>query len=387
MGPSRVNPKTGEILDADIIFDDSFLRYWKQEYEVMTPQDAGGALRPLRRGGDVQEADGRRWISARAHGAGLSLHVLPGHAAPDGLCRLGADGPRTHRRQRQAARRIHSPGAQRSRDARGGPHARPAAQLQGQRLERPRRRSTTRRKRPNEAIVASVMDYTPANIAPDRNHPGLLLHAHDRSVRLLGHRIRLQGILRQRIRGTRQNRRPRHRAGPAIRDRRRRLLRDRPAGRTCSTWGTIPWISPSRQMKLTHRADAQDARTGRQEGRGLPEGPPGLQQALPGILADGPIRGQVPGRTSSSTATTTATRNAPAPFTIVDAKEQREGMKLVADHVFKRAGVRSQAAQLSCRPRIGATGASSTRTRLDYPIYEYVAPMQEIILCTICSIR
>ena len=38
MGPSRVNPLTGEILDADIIFDASFLQYWKREYEVYTPQ-------------------------------------------------------------------------------------------------------------------------------------------------------------------------------------------------------------------------------------------------------------------------------------------------------------------------------------------------------------
>lgn len=33
MGPSRVNPETGEILDADIIFDDSMLKLYRQEYE------------------------------------------------------------------------------------------------------------------------------------------------------------------------------------------------------------------------------------------------------------------------------------------------------------------------------------------------------------------
>ncbi|MEQ8848214.1 zinc-dependent metalloprotease [Botrimarina sp.] len=38
MGPSRVNPMTGEILDADIIFDADFLQAWKQEYELFTPQ-------------------------------------------------------------------------------------------------------------------------------------------------------------------------------------------------------------------------------------------------------------------------------------------------------------------------------------------------------------
>lgn len=38
MGPSRVNPLTGQILDADIIFDADFLQYWKQEYEYFTPK-------------------------------------------------------------------------------------------------------------------------------------------------------------------------------------------------------------------------------------------------------------------------------------------------------------------------------------------------------------
>lgn len=36
MGPSRVNPTTGQILDADIIFDADFVSFWKQEHEVFT---------------------------------------------------------------------------------------------------------------------------------------------------------------------------------------------------------------------------------------------------------------------------------------------------------------------------------------------------------------
>lgn len=48
MGPSRVNPYTGQILDADIIFDADFLSFWKEEYENLTPQTiaemTGGAL-------------------------------------------------------------------------------------------------------------------------------------------------------------------------------------------------------------------------------------------------------------------------------------------------------------------------------------------------------
>jgi len=48
MGPSRVNPYTGEILDADIIFDSDFIQFWKHEYEYLTPKSiaalTGGPL-------------------------------------------------------------------------------------------------------------------------------------------------------------------------------------------------------------------------------------------------------------------------------------------------------------------------------------------------------
>jgi hypothetical protein len=40
IGPSRANPLTGEILDADILFDASWLQYWKREATTLS---AGGA--------------------------------------------------------------------------------------------------------------------------------------------------------------------------------------------------------------------------------------------------------------------------------------------------------------------------------------------------------
>ncbi|MGE0534589.1 MAG: zinc-dependent metalloprotease [Pirellulales bacterium] len=43
MGPSRVNPMTGQILDADIIFDADFIRYWKYQYETFTPEAVAAA--------------------------------------------------------------------------------------------------------------------------------------------------------------------------------------------------------------------------------------------------------------------------------------------------------------------------------------------------------
>jgi predicted Zn-dependent protease len=37
MGPSRVDPRTGQILDADIIMDDSFVRVYMQEFDLLAP--------------------------------------------------------------------------------------------------------------------------------------------------------------------------------------------------------------------------------------------------------------------------------------------------------------------------------------------------------------
>jgi Met-zincin/Domain of unknown function (DUF5117)/Domain of unknown function (DUF5118) len=44
MGPSRANPLTGEILDADILFDADMVRMWKQEQNLYTP--SGIAYQP-----------------------------------------------------------------------------------------------------------------------------------------------------------------------------------------------------------------------------------------------------------------------------------------------------------------------------------------------------
>jgi hypothetical protein len=44
MGPSRANPLTGEILDADIIFDASMVRYWRQEAELFKGEKQPASL-------------------------------------------------------------------------------------------------------------------------------------------------------------------------------------------------------------------------------------------------------------------------------------------------------------------------------------------------------
>ncbi len=85
MGPSRVNPRHGQILDADIIFDADFLQFWKQEYELFTPASiaaiTGG---PLDLKSYQEEMKHAPHAGMLAHGMGCSLN--------DGLSREFALG-------------------------------------------------------------------------------------------------------------------------------------------------------------------------------------------------------------------------------------------------------------------------------------------------------
>lgn len=46
MGPSRVDPRTGEILDADIIFDDAFIKYNMVEFDRMIREESTAGMSP-----------------------------------------------------------------------------------------------------------------------------------------------------------------------------------------------------------------------------------------------------------------------------------------------------------------------------------------------------
>ena len=74
MGPSRVNPRTGQILDADIIFDADFVKYWQTEFETFTPASVAwltGGLDPT----------GVRGIDRQAVGCGCGhCSLFAGHS-------------------------------------------------------------------------------------------------------------------------------------------------------------------------------------------------------------------------------------------------------------------------------------------------------------------
>ena len=198
----RANPLTGEMIDGDVVFDASFIRYWKQEYALLigsTTATTAAADRPAgHRRGDQPDPGledglsgsptcdspaGRRTHSTRtptrwsprsfrpirtswrgnwprtcARGSrgfcqyqsglqrdfGLAAiamadgapNILPSHAADKDKGQRKTKSIKADKKkpaaQGRAARRVHRPGDQGDRDARGRPLAGPAAQLQGQ---------------------------------------------------------------------------------------------------------------------------------------------------------------------------------------------------------------------------------------------------------------
>lgn len=159
MGPSRVNPLTGQILDADIIFDASFLRYWKRQYENFSTQTIAELL-----GEDDPPvpADTLPFLARSKHHIcrlSVGMQHQMGFAVAAMLARGMIDkrGELPEEYLHQALKEVvmHEVG-----HTLGLRHNFKASTWKTlQEIEDPNRP-------PTEPIVASVMDYHPVNLAP-----------------------------------------------------------------------------------------------------------------------------------------------------------------------------------------------------------------------------
>jgi hypothetical protein len=83
MGPSRVNPRTGQILDADIIFDGDFLQFWRREYENFTPQAVAILTDGPTAAAGILPSGSARVAGTHGHGSGHACSacmLFDGHA-------------------------------------------------------------------------------------------------------------------------------------------------------------------------------------------------------------------------------------------------------------------------------------------------------------------
>ncbi|MFN0195158.1 MAG: zinc-dependent metalloprotease [Planctomycetaceae bacterium] len=168
MGPSRVNPLTGQILDADIIFDASFLRFWKTEYETYQPQSFEQMLyaeSPSTLGSDPHQHSPAELASHQCSFCKGMQHQL-GFAASVFLGRndVASDGKLPEALINQGLKEVvmHEVG-----HTLGLRHNFKASSWKNmQSIDDPVQGTA-------EGTVASVMDYSPANIAPKGVAQGL----------------------------------------------------------------------------------------------------------------------------------------------------------------------------------------------------------------------
>jgi hypothetical protein len=98
MGPSRANPLTGEIIDADIIFDASMVRFWREENKlfrgdsapaslIQATRQGWGLVDPLAPDGAARDANEGWNTPKKAEQSRNSARLM---AARRGLCQCGA---------------------------------------------------------------------------------------------------------------------------------------------------------------------------------------------------------------------------------------------------------------------------------------------------------
>ncbi len=157
IGPSRVNPMTGQILDADILFDAGFLRSWRTEYENFSAQTVASWL------GDDEPNPGQtlpflnraarnecRLSHGMAHQFGFAAAALMANGVIDKRGELPEEFVQQALKEVVMHEVGHTIGLRHNFKA--------SAWKTLQEIDDPAKPT-------NEPTVASVMDYSPTNIA------------------------------------------------------------------------------------------------------------------------------------------------------------------------------------------------------------------------------
>lgn len=161
IGPSQTDPRTGEILNADVLISSEFVRGWMRDYQELSPETMTQTLGP---DPELHQTMPSHWIEracwaeqGKAHQLGLQHTLLIGRGVLDG----GEPMPEEY--LGDAIRDLvmhevgHTIGLRHNFKASSGI---PYEQLHDE--------SYTR----EHGVSLSVMDYAPVNIAPDPDEQG-----------------------------------------------------------------------------------------------------------------------------------------------------------------------------------------------------------------------
>jgi len=377
MGPFRANPKTGEILDADIIFDDSFLRYWKQEYEVLTPQSVSEIF-----GYPVEKRNIRKLLEEVQHGTehggnhrcaySKGMQHQMGFAASVLMARGLADekGKLPEEFIHQALKEVvmHEVG-----HTLGLRHNFKASTWKDL------KQVDDKSKGPNEATVASVMDYNPASITPAGTSQGYYytptIGPYDYWAIEYGYKdVGADELAKIASRCTE----------PALQyatdeDTHPELpiLSADPLTNTFDL-GSNPIEFAARQMKLSTEVMPKMLDRAVKKGEGYNKARQSFNKLFMEYWRSAVFAARFPGGVYVYRDHNGDPKARP-PFQLVDAKQQREGMKLLAERVFAPPTYDPKLLNYLPATHWSHWGIIEP-LREDYPIYEYVQMMQAQIL-------
>ncbi|MCA9087288.1 MAG: zinc-dependent metalloprotease [Planctomycetaceae bacterium] len=370
MGPSRVDPRTGQILDADIIFDASFLDSWSSRWETFGP-DAKKQFLPNWSPEDDLLLAGHPVTHGSPHNCqycremqrqlGFAGAVLMGKG-------VSADGTLPKELIHEGLKEVvmHEVG-----HTLGLRHNFKASTWKS--LESIQDKDSGRR----EGTVASVMDYAPANIAADPKDQGLYysqtLGPYDYWAIEYGYKP-IKGdeaaeLKKIAARGAEEG------LDYATDEDTRSFDPDPSTNRF--DLGSDPLAFVARQMD--HAMSIMPKVVEKTVGEG--EGYQRARQAFGLLLGEywrsAGMAARFPGGVYVHR-DHKGDEDARQPFTVVEAEKQRDAMKLLARTVFAPE-IDGETLNYLAASRWSHWGSAST-TRLDYPIHDTVLSMQQMIL-------
>ncbi len=373
MGPSRVNPMTGQILDADIIFDASFLRYWKQDYETFTPADARALMR------EPTPDDMQPNPFGRPHAHGPNSHCLlckgmqqqMGFAAATlmgrGLTSATGELPEAFTEQALKEVVMHEVG-----HTLGLRHNFKASSWKTlNEMNDPAKGAA-------EGTVASVMDYSPANIAPKGVKQGLYysttIGPYDYWAIEYGYK-QVTGDEKKELKKIAS--RSAEKGLDYATDEDTSGYSSDPLSNRFDL-GKNPIAFAARQIKISNELLPQVIERSVKDGEGYQRARQAFGMLFSEYWRSARFAARYPGGVLVHR-DHKGDKDGRAPFEIVDAKQQRAAMKLLSETVFGTPKYDAKVLNHLAATRWSHWGMRSY-TRLDYSIHDYVSMMQSMIV-------
>lgn len=376
MGPSRVNPMTGQILDADIIFDASFLRYWKQEYENFSTESVAALIVPGYTPTPAQtlpflrddQHSGCRLSIGMQHQMGFAAAAMLASGA------LQAKGELPQEFIEQALKEVtmHEVG-----HTLGLRHNFKASTWKTlEEIQDPQRPLT-------DPTVASVMDYSPVNIAP----PGkkqtayytTTIGPYDEWAIEYGYKEISGDEAAELAKIAARSGEP---GLDYATDEDTRSSDPDPLSNRFDL-GKNPIAYAEQQTKLVSELLPKLLDRAVQDGEGYQRARQAFGVLLSEYWRTVAFAARLPG---GVTVTRDHKGQGRPPFAVVDAEQQRNAMKLMKEAAFVAPSYDPQLINSLAATRWSHWGLTST-TRIDYPIHDTVAQFQDMILSQLLSSR